>query len=74
VGHAQDVARVVLLDETITVPNGSFHLILVTEDWSELTPDLREQEWYGPGVGVVHEETIQGGFGVLSLVDVTQHP
>jgi hypothetical protein len=71
-GHAQDVARVHANGETITVPNGSFTLVIVTEDWSELTPDVRERKWYAPGIGVVHEETIQGGSGTLSLVDVAR--
>lgn len=73
-GHAQDLARVHALDESITVPNGAFSLVIVTEDWSELTPEVRERKWYAPRVGVVHEETIQGGTGSLSLVDVTRRP
>lgn len=73
-GHAQDVATVVALDESITVPNGTFDLVIVTEEWSELTPGARERKWYAPRVGVVHEETIQGGSGTLSLVDLTRRP
>ena len=73
-GHAQDLAKVVALDESITVPNGTFDLVIVTEDWSELTPGVRERKWYAPRVGVVHEETIEGGSSALSLVDLTRRP
>lgn len=69
-GQAEDVAKVYARDESITVPRDSFDLILVTEDWSLLTPDVHERKWYAPNVGVVFEETISGGSGTLSLVDI----
>ena len=71
-GQAEDVAKVSALDESITVPKDTFTLVLVTEDWSLLTPDVHERKWYAPGVGVVSEETIQGGSGTLSLVVLTR--
>jgi hypothetical protein len=71
-GEAEDVAKVYARDESITVPKDSYTLVLVTEDWSLLTPDVHERKWYAPGVGVVFEETIQGGSGTLSLVDLTR--
>jgi len=73
-GQAEDVARVYAVDESITVPNGSFTLVIVTEDWSELTPEVHERKWYAPKAGVVFEETVQGGSGTLSLVDLTRIP
>jgi hypothetical protein len=69
-GQAEDVARVYALDESRTVPNDTFDRILVTEDWSLLTPDVHERKWYAPNVGVVFEETISGGSGTLSLIDI----
>ena len=69
-GQAEDVARVYALDESVTVPNDTFDRILVTEDWSLLTPDVHERKWYAPNVGVVFEETISGGSGTLSLIDI----
>jgi hypothetical protein len=71
-GQAEDVARVYAMDESITVPADNYDLILVTEDWSLLDPGVHERKWYAPGIGVVSEETIQGGSGTLSLVDVTR--
>jgi hypothetical protein len=69
-GQAEDVAKVYAMDESITVPKDRYDLILVTEDWSLLTPDVHERKWYAPGVGVVFEETVKGGSGTLSLIDV----
>lgn len=73
-GEAEDVARVYADDESITTPIGMFSLVLVTEDWSELTPEVRERKWYAPLAGVVFEETVQGGSDTLSLVDLTRIP
>jgi len=69
-GEAEDVAEIHALDKTVTVPAGSYDEVLVTEDWTLLDPSLRERKWYAPGVGVVFEETISGGSGTLSLVEV----
>jgi hypothetical protein len=69
-GQAEDVAKVYAMDESITVPKDRYDLVLVTEDWSLLTPAVHERKWYAPGIGVVFEETVKGGSGTLSLIDV----
>ena len=69
-GQAEDVAKVYAVDESITVPKDTFDRVLVTEEWSLLTPDVHERKWYAPNVGVVFEETISGGSGTLSLIDI----
>jgi len=69
-GQAEDVAKVYAMEESITVPQGTYDLVLVTEDWSLLTPDVHERKWYAPRIGVVFEETVRGGSGTLSLIDV----
>jgi hypothetical protein len=71
-GQAEDVAKVYAADQSITVPKDSYDLVIVTEDWSLLSPDVHERKWYAPNVGVVFEETILGGSGTLSLVDITR--
>lgn len=71
-GQAEDVAKVYAVEESITVPKDTYDLVLVTEDWSLLTPDVHERKWYAPRIGVVFEETISGGSGTLSLTDVTR--
>jgi hypothetical protein len=74
VGEAEDVAKVYALGESASVPAGSYQEVLVTEDWTPLDPGLRERKWYAPGIGVVFEETIAGGSGTLSLVEVGLAP
>ena len=69
-GQAEDVAKVHAMDESVTVPKGTYQQVLVTEDWSLLTPAVHERKWYAPGIGVVFEETVNGGSGTLSLIDV----
>ena len=71
-GQAEDVAKVFALDESITVPKDTYALVLVTEDWSLLEPEVHERKWYAPNVGVVFEETISGGSGTLSLIDLAR--
>ena len=66
------VARVYAVEESITVPKDTYDLVLVTEDWSLLAPNVHERKWYAPRVGVVFEETVQGGSGTLSLIDAVR--
>jgi hypothetical protein len=69
-GEAEDIARVIGLDESVTVPHGSFDGVLRTEDWTPLEPKIRENKFYARGVGVVFERLIRGGEEVLRLVEV----
>jgi hypothetical protein len=69
-GEAEDKGRIVALGERVTVPFGSFADVVVTEDWTPLEPAVREHKSYAPGIGVVFEELVRGGEGVLRLVDV----
>lgn len=71
-GQAEDVAKVYAVEQSVTVPKDSYELVIVTDDWSLLTPDVHERKWYAPNVGVVFEETISGGSGTLSLIDLTR--
>ena len=69
-GEAEDIAKVVGLDETIDVPFDTFSSVLVTEDRNPLEPRFLEHKYYAPGVGVVYEELVAGGEGFLELVEV----
>jgi hypothetical protein len=68
-GEAEDLARVVSLDETMTGPAGSFDQVLKTEEWTPLEPKLLENKFYARGVGVVLERRIKGGEEVVRLVE-----
>jgi hypothetical protein len=73
-GEAEDVARVLALDESVTVPHGSFDGVLRTEDWTPLEPEFRENKFYARGIGVVFEQLVRGGKEVLRLVEVKTQP
>jgi len=69
-GEAEDKGKIVALGESVNVPYGSFDEVLVTEDWTPLEPKFLEHKFYASGIGVVFEEIVKGGEGVLRLVDV----
>ena len=62
-GEAEDMAKVQSLNESVTVPYGSFDHVLVTKEWTPLEPSYDEHKYYAPGVGQVYG-------GGLELVDV----
>jgi len=73
-GEAEDQARVLKLDDAVTVPAGSYTDVLVTEDFTPLEPDLLEDKLYAPGVGVVEDREVKGGSGVVKLVEIVHGP
>jgi hypothetical protein len=62
-GEAEDMAKVLSLNESLTVPYGSFDDVLVTKEWTPLEPSYHEHKYYARGVGQVYG-------GGLELVDV----
>jgi hypothetical protein len=69
-GEAEDMAGVIAVDESVTVPYGTFDRVLVTEDSTPLEPKLLEHKLYAEGIGAVMEELVRGGSDILELVDV----
>jgi len=68
-GEAEDAARVVALDQKVSVPAGNFDGCLETEDFTPLEPDNVEHKFYAPGVGTVLEVNVETGERV-ELVDI----
>ena len=67
---AEDMAQVVSIDESVTVPYDSFTGCLKTKDWNPLEPGKDEHKYYCPDVaGVVLEVSIADGEKV-ELIDV----
>ena len=62
-GEAEDMAKVQSLNDSVTVPYGSFDHVLVTKEWTPLEPSYHEHKYYAPGVGQVYG-------GGSELVDV----
>ena len=69
-GDAEDYAEVVSLNESVTVPYGSFPNCLKTKETTPLEPDLLENKFYAPTVGNVLTVDLTTGERV-ELVSVT---
>jgi hypothetical protein len=69
-GEAEDVAKVVRLDATITNALGTYPNVVITEDFTRLEPSIVEHKKYAPGVGLVAEQIVKGGSGIVELVKV----
>src|SRR3989344_3986968 len=52
-GKAEDMARVLALNATVTVPFGTFNNCLQTLDYTPLEPSVKEHKYYCPSVGTV---------------------
>jgi hypothetical protein len=63
-GEAMDMARVLSLNDSVTVPYGSFDHALETKEWTPLQPVFFEKKYYVRGVGPL------GNPADLGLVDV----
>lgn len=72
-GKAEDMAEVISLTESVTVPYGSFDGLLATREWNPLEPGEEENKYYAPGIGVVLEQVVKGGSGRVELVAVTEN-
>jgi uncharacterized membrane protein YkoI len=69
-GEAEDMAQVISLIESARVPYGSYDNLLVTKEWTPLEPGIAENKYYAAGVGLVLEETVQGGSDRTELIDI----
>jgi hypothetical protein len=68
-GTAEDLGEVLEVDQTFSTPAGDFDQVIVTRDWNPLEPDIIEQKYYAPGIGVVGESTVAGGSGDGQLIE-----
>jgi hypothetical protein len=60
-GEAEDLAEVVRTGESATVPFGAFDDLIVMREWTPLEPDVVEEKYYSPGIGVILEVQVEGG-------------
>ena len=63
-GEAMDMAEVLSLNASVTVPYGSFDRALETREWTPLQPGFSEKKYYVRGVGPL------GNPGDQALIDV----
>jgi len=66
-GEAEDLAKVVRTGVTL----GQYHDVVVVEESTPYEPGVREEKYYAPGVGKVHEAQVVGGHGGTDLVEYT---
>jgi len=69
-GEAEDVAQVLALGETLTVPYGTYNNCLRTLEYS-LNESGEENKIYAPGVGLLRAMDTKGGSEYEDLVAVT---
>ena len=67
-GEAEDAGEVLSLDETATVPYGSFDELLKTKDTTPLEPDVVEHKYYARDVGPVLAVAVSAGGGREELI------
>jgi hypothetical protein len=60
-GEAEDMAKVIRSNKSLTVPYGSFDHVLVTKEWTPLEPSYHEHKYYAPGVGQVYGGGLRTG-------------
>ena len=70
-GEAEDMAQVLRVTGSISVPYGSYTNVLITKEWSAIEPQLViENKYYARGVGFILSKVIEGGSGDLRLVAI----
>src|SRR5262245_26245559 len=67
---AEDCTKIVDLGADIKTPYVTSNEALKTEEFSLLEPGVLDNKFYVPGIGLVREQTVQGGSDVLELVSV----
>jgi hypothetical protein len=67
-GEAEDMGKVLSLDEQAQVPFGHFRRVLLTKDFTPLEPRVLEYKLYARGVGPVLVLDVSGSSGREELV------
>jgi hypothetical protein len=68
---AEDCTKIVDLNAFVKTPYVTSSNAMRTEEFSLLEPDVLDNKYYVPDIGLVREQTVQGGSDVLELVSVT---
>lgn len=71
-GHAEDMAKVIATNASVTVPYGTFAHALVTSEWTPLEKGVVEHKYYVRGVGNVRTIMVKGGSEEERLVSVSK--
>ena len=69
-GHAEDMAKVLGRNKSVTVSYGSFQHALETSEWTPLERGVLEHKYYVKGVGNVRTIMVKGGSEEEHLVSI----
>lgn len=70
-GEAEDVAQILSLSATVTVPfGGTYNNCVQIAEWNLLEPGVIEHKFYAPGLGLVRAVAVKGGSDFEDLVDI----
>jgi len=69
-GEAEDCFQIADLKAKVRTPYVSSKRALKRKEFTRLEPNLLEEKFFVPGVGLVREQTIRGGKGFTELVSV----
>jgi hypothetical protein len=70
-GQAEDLAEVSAVGTTKAIGLGEYRDVVVVKEWNPLEPDVVEQKYYAPGIGVIAEDTVTGGDEQSELTSVS---
>ena len=68
-GHAEDMAQVLSLNESVTGTSASYTNALQIKEWSPLQPKVVVNKWYAKGVGLIMSKVVEGGNQELQLTE-----
>lgn len=58
------------IEDTASVPYGSYDDLLMTKDWTPLDPNVAEHKYYARGIGLILEVPAAGGSGRVELTEI----
>ena len=70
-GEAEDTAWVVATTGSLRVPYGNVRNVLTTLEATQVEPGAYDQKIYGPGIGIVSEQSLTGPSEYAQLVSVS---
>ncbi len=68
--EAEDWGKVIESGLSLTINYGTFTDCIKTEEWTPLEPDVLENKYYAPGIGVIQEVAVKGGNEVVELINI----
>ncbi len=68
--EAEDWGKVIETGLEVTIGYGTFTDCIKTEEWTPLEPDVLENKYYAPGIGVIKEVAVKGESEVVELISI----